>query len=98
MAFISTGLNLSGAGWNDIGPAMVADTTCNIYIVNRGNTSANFNVGISATTPALDDVIFYEFPLAGKGTFIITDVLVKTGDKVWVEATTNFTVRIEGKT
>ncbi len=98
MAYIKNTLDVSTSNtWTAVGAVMTSDTRCNIYIVNRTTNSGNIRVGISAATPTDADCIFYDFPIAGKGTFIITDTLVKSGDGVWIYAPNNFTVRVEGK-
>lgn len=73
-----------------------ADTTCNIYIVNRGAISGNVSLYIGAAAGAADCVLF-TFPIKPSATFILTDVYIKTGDKIFIDAPADFTVRVEGK-
>lgn len=77
---------------------MAADTQCNIYITNRSNSSGNFRLGISSSgTPNESQSILYDFPLASRGTFILNDVLVKTGEGIYLYSPRNFSIRVEGK-
>lgn len=97
MAYVTNTLNVSASNtWELVGAVMAADTKCNIYITNRGSNSGNVRVGISAATPVNAECIFYDFPIAAKGTFIITDTLIKTGDGVWIYSPLSFSVRVEG--
>lgn len=97
MAYVTNTLNVSTSNtWELAGAVMAADTRCNVYITNRGSSSGNVRVGISAASPTNAECIFYDFPIAGKGTFIITDVLVKSGDGVWIYSPLSFSVRVEG--
>lgn len=97
MAYVTNTLNVSASNtWELAGAVMAADTRCNVYITNRGSSSGNVRVGISAASPTNAECIFYDFPIAGKGTFIITDVLVKSGDGVWIYSPLSFSVRVEG--
>lgn len=97
MAYVTNTLNVSASNtWELVGAVMAANTKCNLYITNRGASSGNVRVGISTATPVNAECIFYDFPIAAKGTFIITDVLIKAGDGVWMYSPLNFSVRVEG--
>lgn len=79
--------------------SITADSKCNIYICNYGGVlDITIRLAISATSPGVADYIFYDFPIKSGGTFIITDVLIKSGDKVWINnSTPGLSVRVEGQ-
>ena len=96
MAYVSYVLEIAvPAVASEIG-TMAADTTCNIYIVNRGTVSGNVSLYIGAAAGAADCVLF-TFPIKPSATFILTDVYIKSGDKVFIDSPADFTVRVEGK-
>jgi hypothetical protein len=100
MPFISKTLAINTGTANTftlVDAALAADTQCNIYITNRSNSSGNFRLGISNSSPSESESILYDFPLASKGTFILNDVLVKTGEGIYLYSPSNFSIRVEGK-
>ena len=79
-------------------PALAADSKINIYVVNRSTASGNIRLAVSTSSPTSAQYLFYDFPIAAKGTLITNDVYAKTGEFVWIYAPENFNVRVEGTT
>lgn len=79
-------------------PALTADSKINIYVVNRSTASGNIRLAVSTSTPTTAQYLFYDFPIAAKGTLITSDVYAKAGEFVWIYAPENFNVRVEGTT
>ena len=76
---------------------MDKDTQCNIYITNRNAVTGNFRLAIAGSAPSDAQSILYDFPLAARGTFILTDVLVQSGHGVYLYSPNYFSIRVEGK-
>ena len=88
---------LSTQPWTDIG-SVTADSTCNLYIVNKTSSSGNFKLAIYTSGLRTEEhFIFYDFPIKSKGTFILTDVILTAGETVSIDCPQNFTVRMEAK-
>ena len=101
MPFISKTLAINTGTANAftlVDTVMAADTQCNIYITNKSNSSGNFRLGISSSgSPGESKSILYDFPLASSGTFILNDVLVNTGEGIYLYSPSNFVIRVEGE-
>lgn len=82
-----------------IGAAMSGDSKINIYIVNQTASTGTFRLAIDPAEPSTGgEYLYYDFPLASKGTFIAADVYVKATDKVWVYSPANWSARVDGAT
>jgi hypothetical protein len=100
MTFISKRLDANAGNANTftlVDTFMATDTQCNIYITNRNTVAGNFRLAISAGTVMETNSILYDFPLAARGTFILTDVLVKADEGIYLYSPSNFSIRVEGK-
>ncbi len=81
-----------------VGSAMSADSKINIYIVNQTASNGIFRLAVHTTTPTGGEYLYYDFPLASKGTFIAADVYVKNLDIVYVSCPVDWSARVDGAT
>lgn len=101
LAAISQTLDIDLAKQNSltsVTPVLTADSKINIYVVNRSTASGNIRLAVSTSSPTVGQYLFYDFPIAAKGTLITNDVYAKAGEFVWIYAPENFNVRVEGTT
>ena len=96
---ISQSVKVSSASTlTEVGAAIAADSRINIYIVNQTGATGNFRLAIDPSSPTGGEYLYYDFPLASKGTFIAADVYVKATDKVWIYSPADWSVRVDGET
>lgn len=76
-----------------------SDLTANIYVLNSTVTTGNIRLAItSSNPPTAQHYLFYDFPIKASGTFVLENVPVLSGEKVWIYAPANFVVRVGGVT
>jgi hypothetical protein len=78
---------------------ITADAKCNIYICSIGYPEEiTFRLAISAEDPAPANFIIHDYPLRPNSTFVLNDILIKSGDKVWINTSyQSLSVRVEGQ-
>ncbi len=76
-----------------------SDLTANIYVLNSTVATGNIRLAItSSNPPTAQHYLFYDFPIKASGTFVLENVPVLSGERVWIYAPANFVVRVGGVT
>jgi hypothetical protein len=78
---------------------ITADAKCNIYVCSIGySNEITFRLAVSATSPNPEHFIINDYPLKPNSTFVLNDILIKSGDKVWVNTSwQSLSIRVEGQ-
>ena len=74
-----------------------SDLLANIYILNSTASTGNIRLAItSSNPPTAQHYMFYDFPIKASGTFVLENVPVLSGERVWIYSPANFVVRVSG--
>jgi hypothetical protein len=78
---------------------ITADAKCNIYICSIGYPEEiTFRLAVSTASPSPEHFIIHDYPLRPNSTFVLNDILIKSGDKIWINTSyQSLSVRVEGQ-
>lgn len=84
---------------NTVTTAYIAtsDINANIYVLNPNAASGTIRLAItSANPPTAQHYMFWDFPIKASGTFVLENVPMLSGERVWISSPIGFVVRVSG--
>lgn len=73
------------------------DINANIYVLNPNAAAGNIRLAVtSANPPTAQHYMFWDFPIKASGTFVLENIPMISGERVWIYSPTGFVVRVSG--